>query len=168
MSRLDMTQERYVAALKRQRARIADGLEFTAVDSDQTGNKFTHASWGLCSNDKEAWPDAQDHLWPDKFAERGRVAPKYRNPKQLCPMQKKGGPNGCFYSCRIFKHREINQNKREESIALYDAALALIAPAGAGYRCDKLGAESRSIVRHLKAMAKLNGFMEPAKQEQQP
>jgi len=34
---------------------------------------------------------------------------------------------------------------------------------GAGYRCDKLGAESRSIVRHLKKMAKLNGFDKPVK-----
>ena len=32
---------------------------------------------------------------------------------------------------------------------------------GSGYRCDKLGAESRSIVRHLKTMAKLNGFLKP-------
>jgi hypothetical protein len=39
---------------------------------------------------------------------------------------------------------------------------------GVGYRCEKLGAESRSIIRHLKAMANLNGFMKPvvAKQEQ--
>jgi len=34
---------------------------------------------------------------------------------------------------------------------------------GAGYRCEKLGAESRSIIRHLKTMAKLSGFDKPVK-----
>ena len=36
---------------------------------------------------------------------------------------------------------------------------------GAGYRCEKLGAESRSIIRHLKTMAKLNSFDKPVKEE---
>ena len=121
---LYMTKVRFVAALKRQRDRIAGGIEFVAADSDVTGDKWTHASWGLCSRDAEAWPDADDHLWPDQFLERGRVAPKYLKNGQRCPMAKKDGPNGCFYSCRIFKHREITRNKRDEAVSLYDAAIA--------------------------------------------
>lgn len=124
MSALDLPNSRYVAALKRQRDRIAAGLRFEADDSNEIGNKYTHASWGLCRRDAGAWPDAEDHLWPEQFVERGRVAPKYRRQHQPCPMQKKSGPNGCFYSCRIFKYGEITKNKREEAVALYDALLA--------------------------------------------
>lgn len=120
---IKLSNARYVAALRRQRDRIASGIPFVAVDSDQIGNKYTHASWGLCSEDREAWPDREDHLWPEQF-DAGRVAPLYRNQNQRCPMQKKAGPNGCFYSCRIFKHREITANKRAEAIALYDAEIA--------------------------------------------
>lgn len=123
MSKLYLPQPRYIAALKRQRDRIANGLPFQAFDSDEIGNKYTHAAWGLCSEDKEAWPDAQDHLWPEQFEQRGRVAPKYLRQNQPCPMQTKGGPSGCFYRCRIFKTREIGPKKRDEAVALYDAAL---------------------------------------------
>ncbi len=117
---LYMSDERYLAALYRQRDRIISGLSFDADDSDQIGDKYTHASWGLCSEDKGAWPDAEDHLWPDQFTENGRVAPKYRNEHQPCPMQTKGGGTGCFYSCRIFKHGTITAKKRIEAIELYE------------------------------------------------
>jgi len=120
---LYLPRNRYRAALQRQRDRIADGLRFEAVDNDVTGNKYTHASWGLCSRDHGAWPDAEDHLWPDQFAAHGRVAPKYRNQHQPCPMQNKGGAQGCFYSCRIFHSGEIGPSKRDDALALYDAAI---------------------------------------------
>ena len=124
MKNLCLPQERYVAALRRQRDRIADGLTFSAVESDTVGDKFVHASWGLCSQDRDAWPDAEDHLWPEQFTEHGRVAPRYRVQHQTCPMQRKNGPVGCFYSCRIFKGGEITARKRAEAVALYDAAIA--------------------------------------------
>ncbi len=126
MSDLYMTNDRYLAALYRQRDRLIAGLEFEAVDSDTMGDKFTHASWGLCSRDAGAWPDADDHLWPDQFEQYGRVAPKYRKGGQICPMQRKEGPFGCFYSCRIFKTGEISRKTRQRAIELYEARIGKI------------------------------------------
>ncbi len=126
MSDLRMSNERYLAALYRQRDRIIAGAEFTAVDSDVPGDKFTHVSWGLCSKDKEAWPDAEDHLFPDQFEAHGRIAPKYRGEHQPCPMQRKGGGMGCFYSCRIFKGGEINAKRRNEAVALYEQRIGKV------------------------------------------
>lgn len=124
MSGNRLSQERYLAALYRQRDRIIAGVPFEAVDSNVIGDKFTHASWGLCSRDAGAWPDAEDHLWPDQFEQQGRVAPKYRNEHQPCPMQRKQGPNGCFYSCRIFKGGEVTRNTPAKAIQLYEDAIA--------------------------------------------
>lgn len=123
---LYLTEDRYLAALYRQRDRIIAGLEFQAVDSDVIGDKWTHASWGLCSRDADAWPDAEDHLWPEQFTEIGRVAPKYRGEHQPCPMQRKGGGSGCFYSCRIFKSGEISRRKRLEAIELYEQRIGKV------------------------------------------
>lgn len=120
---LYMSNERYLAALYRQRDRIIAGLPFEAADSDALGDKWTHASWGLCSRDAEAWPDAEDHLWPNQFRENGRVAPKYRGQQQPCPMQTKGGGMGCFYSCRVFTHGTITKAKRPQAIDLYEKAI---------------------------------------------
>lgn len=124
MTEFYISNDRYLAALHRQRDRIVAGLEFEAEDSEVIGDKFTHASWGLCSKDAEAWPDAEDHIWPEQFSGHGRVAPKHRNDHQPCPMQTKGGGTGCFYSCRIFRGRRITKNTREEAIALYDDRIA--------------------------------------------
>lgn len=121
-----MSDERYLAALYRQRDRIVADLKFDADDSDEIGNKYTHASWGLCSKDREAWPDAEDHLWPEQFEQHGRVAPKYRHAHQTCPMQRKGGNHGCFYSCRIFKGGEINPRTRQHAIALYEKQIGKV------------------------------------------
>lgn len=124
MSDLYLSNERYLTALYRQRDRIIAGAAFSAVDSDVVGDKFTHASWGLCSAERNAWPDAEDHLWPDQFEQHDRIAPKYRNEHQPCPMQRQGGGTGCFYSCRIFKDREVTARSRPAAIALYEAAIA--------------------------------------------
>lgn len=121
---LYLSKDRYVAALYRQRDRIISGEPFVAVDSDVRGDKWTHASWGLCSRDAGAWPDAEDHLWPEQYSEHGRVAPKYRGQAQPCPMQRKGGGTGCFYSCRIFQSGEISARKRVMAVDLYEAAIA--------------------------------------------
>lgn len=118
-----LPDDRYLAALYRQRDRIIAGLEFSAVDSDTIGDKYTEASWGLCSDDPAAWPDRQDHLWPEQF-DKGRVAPLYRTETQPCPMQRKGGGTGCFYSCRIFKGREVTKNTRAKAITLYEETIA--------------------------------------------
>lgn len=130
-----MPQDRYVAALKRQRGRIEAGLEPFARDSDALGDKETVASWGLCSNEPEAWPHEQDHLWPDQFLLSLRVAPKYRTRGQRCPfddvsLDRHGrSPDGCFYRCRIFQTGRTVPGRppapgREEAIKLYDDAMS--------------------------------------------
>lgn len=129
-----MPQARYIAALERQRARIAGGLELVSFDDETLGQKATHCSWGLCSQDKGAWPDPLDHLWPDRFLEDGRVAPKYMVEGQLCPfdtdqdthghVRERGEPRGCFYRCRFFQARTLGPAPdRRRALQLYDERL---------------------------------------------
>jgi hypothetical protein len=123
-----MPQNRYVAAVKRQRERIVKGLALHYFDDDTPGNKSTECTWGLCSGEVSAWPDAQDHLWPDKFTVHGRVAPLYLKPTQKCPMDRRplkdSDMNGCFYTCRIFNPAKSEPRvTREIAITLYDARL---------------------------------------------
>jgi hypothetical protein len=136
---IHMPQERYVAALERQRARIAEGLELVYWDSRVIGEKETQCSWGLCSTDKEAWPDAQDHLWPDHFLEHGRVAPLYLVRGQLCPfdtdqtprghLRDLGDPRGCYFRCRFFQAKTIGPAPdRKRALELYDDRLAEVRP----------------------------------------
>lgn len=124
MSDLYLTDAQYLAALKRNRERIADGQPFEAADSDTIGNKYTEAEWGLCSASRELWPD-DTNLFPDI---PDRFDPKYRRNHHRCPMDKrdKPGRNGCFYSCRIFKGESVNGNKRDLAIKLYDEQIARV------------------------------------------
>jgi hypothetical protein len=129
-----MAPEQYIAALERQRKRIADGLGLLYWDDTTVGAKSTHQAWGLCSNDKEAWPNAEDHLWPDQFVEDGRVAPKYFTRGQVCPfdtqealrgqVHEPGQPSGCFYRCMFFQARRYGTPPdRKRALELYDAAI---------------------------------------------
>lgn len=129
--RMYMPQDRYIAALERQRARIADGLELVCFDDDTPGQKSTHCSWGLCSQDKEAWPEPDDHLFPDDYKRDGRVAPRYMTQGQQCPfdtdrdprgyVRTPGEPHGCFYRCRFFQSRTLGPRPtRERALQLYD------------------------------------------------
>ena len=120
-----LSDDRYLAALRRQRDRIRAGAAFVAYDCEEIGAKETHASWGLCSSDAEAWPDAGDHMWPDQFTNHGRVSPKYRRKHQKCPMQTKGGATGCFYNCRIFKS-QLGRKSRDKAVQLYDERIAAV------------------------------------------
>lgn len=131
-----MPRERYVAALERQRARIEGGLELEYFDDTTIGQKETHCTWGLCSRDKEAWPDPIDHLWPEQYVEEGRVAPKYMVKGQLCPfdtdknppghVRDPGDPTGCFYRCMFFQARKLGPAPdRRRALELYDARLEL-------------------------------------------
>lgn len=120
---LYLSNERYLAVLERQKARIESGLALQLDDSTTPGNKYTHASWGLCSGDKEAWPDIEDQLFPDQFVKYGRVAPKYLQEPQRCPFDRRseGSATGCFYKCRLFnpqKGQAIPSAK--EAVVLYD------------------------------------------------
>lgn len=155
--RLYLPQDRYLAALGRFRTRIAAGVPLTYEDSDASGDKYSRCSWGLCSDDKEAWPDADDHLWPEQFRKRGRVAPRYRKTTQGCPLDRRVGMEdednmrGCFHSCRIFNPAEpplrISKNV---ALRLYDEAILLAAgvphtvgdlPSVGGETCERTPAE---------------------------
>lgn len=126
---LNMTKDRYVAAMKRQRLRIAQGLILRAVDDTTPGDKSTTCTWGLCSDEKAAWPDAQDHLWPDQFTKDGRVAPLYRKTNQKCPLDRRDNAvddwNGCFYTCRVFSPAkdEKRLNDPVQAVIWYDRRL---------------------------------------------
>jgi hypothetical protein len=126
---------RFLASLKRMRERIAGGLQLRYWDSNTIGDKETSATWGQCSKEKEQWPDAEDHTWPDEFLKHGRVAPVYRNVAdgQRCPFEvTNAGPgsgSGCFYRCRFFQSRKFERKlgltvpTREEALQLYDATI---------------------------------------------
>jgi len=120
---LYLTDDRYFVALKRLRARIAGGLALTFHDDDTVGSKSTECSWGLCSHEKEAWPDAEDQLFEDDFRKHGRIAPKYQRQGQTCPFDanpsRLGSPNGCFYDCMVFQRSKPTPT-REQALALYD------------------------------------------------
>jgi len=133
----DFGEGRWQDALRRMRERIAAGLELDAWDCTAIGNKDTHCSWGMCSNDIEQWPDKDDHAWPVQFEERQRVAP--RTPPGGCPLDTRTGTPeesrwGCFYHCRVFRYREIgytghrrseDKNRgRKVALQLYDDVIA--------------------------------------------
>lgn len=128
---MNLPSKRYEVVLLRQKAKIENGLKLEYYDDDSIGNKSTEVSWGLCS--EAAWPDAEDHLWPDKFLANGRVAPLYRTPEQMCPLDARlekdqVGSTGCFYTCRIFKARrgavgKLPMPDNKEAIRLYDVAI---------------------------------------------
>jgi hypothetical protein len=121
---LYLSAARYRAALERIRGLIAAGGPLVAEDSTTVGDKYTRCSWGLCSHERAAWPDADDHLWPDLFLEHGRIAPRYRQPGQRCPMDRREAPDGfqgCFYTCRIFLPQKGEAPmSQEEALRLYD------------------------------------------------
>jgi len=125
MSSTRLPKGRFIAALLRIRAQIKRGLKFEKYDSDEPGAKSTHCSWGLCSENEEQWPNAEDHLWPDKFREHKRVAPKYREDTDECPfaMPRDTAPGcGCFYRCRVFQKKYKTPN-REQAVELYTATI---------------------------------------------
>ena len=132
MKDLSLPHHRYLKVLQRQRDRIINGVELNYFDCADHGDQDSQVSWGLCSHDREVWPDPEDHLWPDQFIESGRVAPKYLEafdgkPKR-CPFDDeskatglmKNRSIGCFYRCRIFQNKKENQPTREQAIDLYD------------------------------------------------
>jgi hypothetical protein len=49
----ELTDDEWKAALKARREQVAT-VPYEAVDSDTIGDKYTHASWGMCARD--GWP----------------------------------------------------------------------------------------------------------------
>jgi len=124
---------RYLAALRRFRDAIAQGLELDGYDDNTTGCKNTEVTWGLCSHDPALWPDAQDHLWPYSFTTQGRSAPIYRDKGQMCPFDAsrdaegpEAEPSGCFHRCAFFKTRKLRAPRPDQAeiLARYDALIA--------------------------------------------
>ncbi len=117
MKNINLSDDRYLAFLKRMRDLIASGAELKYEDSEEIGNKYTHCSWGMCCGDKSGWPDPQDYLWPDQ---PDRVDIKYSTKRQCCPLSRnQTESSGCFYSCMIFKPNG-EKPTREQAIKLYD------------------------------------------------
>ena len=103
-----------------------------ATNCDARGMKSTECTWGLCSDQKQAWPDAQDHLWPDQFLKSGRVAPLYREKTQKCPLDRRElsdpDPNGCFYTCMVFRRGNLPLPTREQVVELYAKRIEEVQP----------------------------------------
>ena len=118
-----MPNDLYLAALKRMKERIETGLPLVFWDSTEIGDKDTHCSWGLCSNDVEQWPDVLYHTWPLRFLETGRIAPITKQPHQFCPFDSQecnefqGAGSGCFWRCTIFQRGF--RPSAEDAIYLY-------------------------------------------------
>lgn len=114
-----LPHKRYVAALIRIRDQIKGGSKLELDDSDELGNKHTECSWGLCSASKKQWPNEDDRLFPRDHP----LSILHRTKGQDCPMDeqkdRKDGPGGCFFSCRIFQNQN-NLPSREEAIRLYE------------------------------------------------
>jgi hypothetical protein len=55
MSELYMSNERYLAALKRIRDIIASGVDVKAENSNAMGDKYSSCTWGLCDDGKSHW-----------------------------------------------------------------------------------------------------------------
>jgi len=123
---MELSDNGYIAFLKRMREQIRDGLKLHYFDCAVIGAKETHCSWGMCSNNAEAWPEPEDHLWPDQFVTSGRVAPKRAKGGQFCPLDRRATNYtegrfsclGCFYHCLVFD-METPHPSREKAVRLY-------------------------------------------------
>ncbi|HEF5874814.1 TPA: hypothetical protein SAY52_005493 [Burkholderia cenocepacia] len=122
---LYLSDERYVAALKRFRQRIVDGREYAAHDDDEPGFKSSGCTWGLCSEESGDWEYPIDMLFPET---KDRNTPKYLEDRQLCPLDMRTPSqelmNGCFHTCRAFQRKSWRKPlDREAVIKLYDQRL---------------------------------------------
>lgn len=120
---------RIKVALKRLRHLIHSTMPLQAVDDESPGSKSTACTWGLCTESKKVWADAQDHTFPVDFEERGRVSP-LDVPKGSCPMERDEPlppgvmASGCFYRCRAFNPKKGDPPLTKElALALYDAKM---------------------------------------------
>ena len=101
---------------------IAGGLKLDFDDSTVTGDKYNYCTWGLCSMDKEQWPNKDDHVFPDDFVADGRITVR---DDLGCPMDVKCGTEewygfGCFHRCRVFIQRAYEKMTKEMALKLFD------------------------------------------------
>ncbi len=134
----DLPHDRYILALERNLARIENGTLLDLDDCNALGAKHTHASWGLCTDDLEVFPDAQDHSFPLAFLERDRRTPLSGAHGDTCPFDRQevlkdgktvsgsapGDTSGCFYRCMIFRPKKGQPvPSRAKAVELYQITL---------------------------------------------
>lgn len=103
----ELTKGQFIQVLHNLRERVGQ-TELVQEDSNVPGDKFTEASWGLCSREAQVYPDPEMHTFPQDFADRGRVSSLNPPAGHACPMrvaQIRQGRTGCFYDCRVFQKR---------------------------------------------------------------
>lgn len=138
-----MTNEQYKTWLILNRSRIWAGLKFVAWDDTTIGDKDTYASWGMCSDNIEAYPTPDyweyGELTRPNTWDPNRIRVIERGKKHFCPFDRrltnegdpqfvKYNPNagsGCFHECLIFKE-QITSNDRAKAIARFDKAIEII------------------------------------------
>jgi len=118
---------RYLKALERIRESIAQGKKLDFYDDTTPGNKSSSCTWGLCSEDAEHWPDAEDHTFPTDFTRFGRMSPISRGEGDMCPLDRRQGQKdstwGCFYHCRVFRSKKDGIPSLGTALKLYDEAI---------------------------------------------
>lgn len=118
----ELSIEQTLQVLQNIRDDIANGAELVLDDSEVTGCKHTHASWGMCSESPKHYPDKRMYTFP---AEDPPYSALRWQPGFGCPMDRGRDSHshwGCFYRCRLFRP-EVARPTREEAIALYDSAI---------------------------------------------
>jgi hypothetical protein len=123
----ELTNEQYIRMLKKLRTLIESGLKLELDDSNEIGNKYTHASWGQCTN--EHWD--KDSLFRKDAPFLGS---KTHAKGQFCPFDTRinppghssirNSPMGCFYRCRLFQAtKAAPAPTREQALQLYDITI---------------------------------------------
>lgn len=136
----DMGEGRYQDTLRRFRGRIAAGLEKDSYDSNFHGSKGNAHTWGLCSDERDAYPDVNDHVFPGDAKKLGRVTHRGAPTHAGCPFDRgltkpdpmNPSPQGCFWRCDFFrpehdkayKSKRVPAPTREEAVARYDVLIA--------------------------------------------
>lgn len=125
---LYLTDEEYLRILQNLKEEIQNDAKLVYENSDAPGDNYNYCSWGLCSISKSIAPEPTMHLWPDRFVKESKVAMKYRQPHQKCPLDKRQFSTslGCFYSCRIFNKGRGKLPKPAEVLTLVNRCIESI------------------------------------------
>lgn len=147
LDHMHLTDDQFLRVLHRTRDRIVDGEALRLYDSNETGNKFTSASWGMCNMEAGFW-ERDELLFPERGAinigmrkidpKSGATIPllsessKYQRPHQLCPFDKNSdavrdptGTNwGCYDRCRLFRPEDDVIVRRPDAVTLYEVRIS--------------------------------------------
>lgn len=125
---LYLTDEEYLRILQNLKKEIQNDARLVYENSNAPGNSYNFCSWGLCSISKSIAPEPTMHLWPDRFIKESKVAMKYRQHHQKCPLDKRQVSTslGCFYSCRVFGKRRERLPSKEKIFQLIDDCIESI------------------------------------------